>query len=72
MKGGDFKRSQRDFLLSLFNNNGGPKIRERDAHIRMADTFKDKDDAPEVFQTSLGKWGGSFPEVFFIKCPHHR
>jgi hypothetical protein len=44
VKGGVFKRSQRDFLLSLFNNNGGPKIRERDAHIRMADTFKDKDE----------------------------
>ena len=26
VKGGAFKRSQRDFLLSLFNNNGGPKI----------------------------------------------
>ncbi len=44
VKGGSFKRSQRDFLLSLFNNNGGPKIRERDTHIRMADTFKDKDE----------------------------
>ncbi len=30
MKGGAFKRSQSDFLLTLFNNNGGPKIRERD------------------------------------------
>ena len=44
VKGGVFKRSQRDFLLTLFNNNGGPKIRERDAHIRMTDTFKDKDE----------------------------
>ena len=44
VKGGVFKTSQRDFLLSLFNNNGGPKIRERDTHIRMANTFKDKDE----------------------------
>ena len=43
-------RSKRDFLLSLFNNNGGPKIRERDTHIRMTDTFKDKD---EDFDYSL-------------------
>jgi hypothetical protein len=26
VKGGDFKKSQRDFLLTLFNNNGGPKL----------------------------------------------
>ena len=44
VKGGDFKKSQRDFLLTLFNNNGGPKIRERDAHIKMVATFKDKDE----------------------------
>jgi hypothetical protein len=44
VKGGAFKRSQRDFLLSLFNNNGGPKIRERDARIKMSATFKDKDE----------------------------
>ena len=43
VKGGAFKRSQRDFLLTLFNNNGGPKIRERDAQIKMAATFQDKD-----------------------------
>ena len=42
VKGGVFKKSQRDFLLSLFNNNGGTKIRERDTHIRMTDTFKDQ------------------------------
>jgi hypothetical protein len=35
---------QRDFLLSLFKNNGGPKIRERDIQIRMVVTFKDKDE----------------------------
>jgi hypothetical protein len=27
VKGGAFKKSKRDFLLTLFNNNGGPKIR---------------------------------------------
>ena len=43
VKGGAFKRSQRDFLLALFNNNGGPKIRERDSKIRMEETFKDND-----------------------------
>ncbi len=35
VKGGAFKKSRRDFLLTLFNNNGGPKIRERDAQFRM-------------------------------------
>jgi hypothetical protein len=44
MKGGAFKRSQRDFLLTLFKNNGGPKIRERDTQVRMVETFKDKDE----------------------------
>ena len=44
VKGGAFKKSQRDFLLTLFNNNGGPKIRETDAQIKMAATFKDKDE----------------------------
>ena len=44
VKGGSFKKSQRDFLLTLFNNNGGPKIRETDAQIKMAATFKDKDE----------------------------
>jgi hypothetical protein len=44
VKGGAFKKSQRDFLLTLFNNNGGPKIRERDAQIKMVATFKDKDE----------------------------
>ena len=29
-------------LMGLFNNNGGPKIWERDAQIKMATTFKDK------------------------------
>ena len=43
-QGGAFKKSQRDFLLTLFNNYGGPKIRERDAHIKMVATFKDKDE----------------------------
>jgi hypothetical protein len=44
VKGGAFKRSRRDFLLTLFNNNGGPKIRERDAQMKMVTTFKDKDE----------------------------
>jgi hypothetical protein len=44
VKGGVFKKSQRDFLLTLFNNNGGPKIRERDTHMRMKEKFKDKDE----------------------------
>jgi len=44
VKGGVFKKSQRDFLLTLFNNNGGPKIRERDVHMRMEENFKDKDE----------------------------
>ncbi len=43
VKGGVFKKSQRDFLLTLFNNNGGPKIRERDDHTRMKEKFKDKE-----------------------------
>ena len=44
VKGGAFKKSQRDFLLTLFNNNGGPKIRERDAHMKMKTKFQDKDE----------------------------
>ncbi len=44
VKGGVFKKSQRDFLVTLFNNNGGPKIRERDAHRRMKTKFVDKDE----------------------------
>ena len=49
VKGGAFKRSQRDFLLSLFNNNGGKtKIRERDAHNMMVTTFKDKDEDTDL------------------------
>ena len=44
VKGGVFKKSQRDFLLTLFNNNGGLKIRERDAHFKMKEKFKDKDE----------------------------
>ena len=32
----DFKKSQRDFLLTLFNNNGEKtKIRERDTHTTV-------------------------------------
>jgi hypothetical protein len=48
VKGGAFKKFQRDFLLTLFNNNGGPKIRERDAHTRMKEKFKDKEEDYEV------------------------
>ncbi len=29
-------------METAFNNNGGPKIRERDSHIKMVATFKDK------------------------------
>jgi len=42
VKGGVFKKSQRDFLVTLFNNNGGPKIRERDPHMRMKTKFVDR------------------------------
>ncbi len=48
VKGGVFKKSQRDFLLTLFNNNGGPKIRERDTHMRMKEKFKDKDERTTI------------------------
>ena len=35
----------KDFLLTLFNNNGKKtKVRERDAHNMMVTTFKDKDE----------------------------
>ena len=45
VKGGVFKKSQRDFLLTLFNNNGEKtKIRERDTHNIMVTTFKDRDE----------------------------
>ncbi len=44
VKCGTFKKSQRDFLPTLFNNNGGPKIRERDDHTRIQSKFKDKDE----------------------------
>ncbi len=48
VKGGVFKKSQRDFLLTLFNNNGGPKIRERDAYMRMKEKFTDKDEDSDL------------------------
>jgi hypothetical protein len=48
VKGGVFKKSQRDFLLTLFNNNGAPKIRERDAHMRMKEKIKDKDEDSDL------------------------
>ncbi len=44
VKDGTFKKFQRDFLLGLFYNNGGPKIRERDTQIKMTVTFKDKEE----------------------------
>jgi hypothetical protein len=49
VKGGTFKKSQRDFLLTLFNNNGGAKIRDRDTHMRMKEKFKDKDKDSDLF-----------------------
>jgi hypothetical protein len=54
VKGGVFKKFQRDFLLSLFNNNNGgkTKIRERDTHNMMVTTFKDKDEDSD-FSLSL-------------------
>ncbi len=30
--------------MTLLNNNGGPKIREGDAQIKMSTTFKDKNE----------------------------
>ncbi len=47
-KDGSFQKSKWNFLLTLFNNNGGQKIRGRDSKIRMKDTFKDKDEDSEV------------------------
>ncbi len=44
VKGRVFKKFRRDFLLTLFNNKGGPKIRERDTHMRMKTKFVDKDE----------------------------
>jgi hypothetical protein len=44
VKGGSLNKSQRDFLLRLFNNNEGPEIRERDTHNRMVTTFNDKNE----------------------------
>ena len=44
VNGGVFKKSQRDFLLTLFNNNGVSKIRKRDSHMKMEAKFKDKDE----------------------------
>ncbi len=52
VKGGVFNKSQRDFLLRLFNN-GGPKIRERDAHNRMVTTFNDKNEDSDNSDFSL-------------------
>jgi hypothetical protein len=42
--GGHFQKSQKDFLLELFDNPGGYKIRERDAHERFKMRFTDKGD----------------------------
>ena len=65
VKGGVFKKSQRDFLLTLFNNNGGPKIRERDAHRRMKTKFVDKDEDSDycfhlvLSETQIKSWFSS-------------
>jgi hypothetical protein len=65
VKGGAFKKSQRDFLVTLFNNNGGPKIRERDAHTRMKEKFKDKDEDSDycfhlvLSETQIKSWFSS-------------
>jgi hypothetical protein len=44
VEGGVFKKSPRDFLLTLFNNNGVSKIKKRDSHMKMEAKFKDKDE----------------------------
>jgi hypothetical protein len=65
VKGGAFKKSQRDFLLTLFNNNGGPKIRERDAHFKMKEKFQDKDEDSDycfhlvLSETQIKSWFSS-------------
>ena len=65
VKGGTFKKSQRDFLLTLFNNNGGPKIRERDAHTRMKENFKDKEeDSDFCYRLVLSESHTRLPRFF--------
>ena len=65
VKGGAFNKSQRDFLLRLFNNNGGPKIRERDTHNRMVTTFNDKNEDSDfslrlvLSETQIKSWFSS-------------
>jgi hypothetical protein len=65
VKGGPFKKSPRDFLLRLFNNNGGPKIRERDTHNRMVTTFNDKNEDSDfslrlvLSETQIKSWFSS-------------
>jgi hypothetical protein len=65
VKGGAFNKSQRDFLVRLFNNNGGPKIRERDAHNRMVTTFNDKNEDSDfslllvLSETQIKSWFSS-------------
>jgi hypothetical protein len=42
--------------LTLFNNNGGQKIRERDAHMRMKTKFVDKhEDSDYCFHLVLSE-----------------
>jgi len=51
-------------LLS-FNNNGGPKIRERDTQIKMVFTFKDTDEDSDfsrrlvLSETQIKSWFSS-------------
>jgi hypothetical protein len=52
----DLQEVPKGFLLTLFNNNGGPKIRERDTHMRMKTKFVDKDeDSDYCFHLVLSK-----------------
>ncbi len=52
-------------LLRLFNNNGGPKIRERDTHNRMVTTFNDKNEDSDfslrlvLGETQIKSWFSS-------------
>jgi hypothetical protein len=60
-----FQKSQKDFLLSMFDFKGGFKIRERDAHNRMKELFTDKgEDSPYsvrlvLNETQIKSWFSS-------------
>ena len=63
-----FKKSQRDFLMSLFNSNWEKtKTRQRDDHNMMVTTFKDKDEDSDfslrlvLSETQIKSWFSSDP-----------